>query len=953
MPLIDNSVIGLHNGVSTQALDLRPTEMVEEMINCYPSVNTGLRRRNPTKQLSDAILVEDEQFLYAYDRGLSGDSSEQYLITIDKINGLRVFDIVAKEYRTVTYSGVAQKYLESGNYPTGFSAMTIQDTTFICNRDIVPRMVGDTLSTNEYNKINFSLTGIQSTVESISTANRTQVLNANLNIIGIATNAITSLTSSLKSGLAPARFKTYKGVYLGAFNKQITVYSEVCAPATITFNVDGTDYKYTVAMTTDEFNIYPETLANMRTNIYAMLTAQLNPAEYVVSMDTNSSILIAKVDGTTCTVSGTVSFPTSVDIVPPALNTVTKIAIPVNSLKTANPSGYLFKTVTWSLHSEQNIGSDILLPVTTGTAASDSIVTSTYDKEAYVWIQQVSVDTAFPYTFYLTLRETNGTQIATTSSNATTTTGVASTWSTWADGVAGFTSTVSGSVLKITRDNGTAFLIEVSDTYGNQASSAWKGTVSQMSDLPKSLGFNDVIVKVDGVQRDDGVAYWVKYNGNSWEEHRDPNIKHTIDKTTMPHKLIRNADFTFTLSSIDWSDMLVGDADSQTIPNFIGSPIRDMFFIDGRLGLLTKSGINLSQVNNLSNFFRTTVLSLLDDSPICTFVDSNKAVGLEYASDLQGAIVLFGNKQQFILSSDRALTVATIKIQPICGYEIKKNIKPIAINDSIIFAVNKGNYTAIMEMNKTTISSNVKAEDISAHIAGYIPDDIKQLTCSPRNDAVFVTTNRNRNTIYFYKFYNQDGSKAQSAWSKWTFNVNLSSIFCFDRYLYLFGKRYSSLVPIEDATFAKTIDFTKQVVFESNITFAEFASTPTFELIDIDPYEIDATFKDNGTVRYDSELELSEWRLADRSKLKYLVGSLLLKTIAVSSSGGSQFQLLITDRERGTTRIIPANYVVGRRPFISGRTENTRIRIVSTNGDGFQLNSINVESQYNTRSKRM
>lgn len=953
MALTNNSVIGLHNGVSTQALELRPNEMVEELINCYPSIHSGLRRRNPTQQLSSSMLVEDNQFLYSYDRGLSGDLSEQYLITVDRTNGLRVFDIVAGEYKTVTYSGVAQKYLESSNFSFGFSAITVQDTTFLCNREIIPRMVGDTTSDMDYSQLNISLTGITSSVEIVNSVSRDNVLPI-VQILSGSTSYVTEINHDLVSGMAPARFKIYKGEYEDILGSPVNFYSMSSIGAKITVTIDTVPYVYTVATTTDAFNVIPETVSSMRTNLYSMLMEKLDPSQYVVRLDSNQSIVIGKVDGTTIAITTDVTFPTSVDAPPPSVSTLTKIAIQSTlSIPLKGTASYTLKDIAWSAYSEENLGSTIFSAVTTGQSAFDSMSVSDYDKKAFIWIQQVSVDTAFPYTFTVVLKELNGTTIASTTSNATTSTGVASALSTWADGLAGFTSSVKGSTLLITRDNGSDFLIEVSDTYGNQASSSWKGLVSQMSDLPKAFGFIDTIVKVDGVQRNDDAAYWVKYDGKTWVEWRDPNAKYAIDSTTMPHKLVRNADFTFTLSPVSWDNMLVGDSKTQTTPNFIGSPIKDMFFVNGRLGFLTKNGINLSQVNVVTNFFRTTILTLLDDSPICTFIDSSKSVGLEYASELQGSVVLFGNKQQFILSAEKAISPSTIQVQPISGYEIKKNIKPISLNDNIVFAVSKGNYTAVMQMNRSTLNSNVKADDTSAHINGYIPDDVKQLVASPRNDVLFITTYRNKNTIYFYKFYDQNSTRVQSAWSKWVFNVNIASIFCFDRNIYIFGKRYSSTVPVETATFVKTVKFSKEIVFDSNITFGEFASAPTFEVIDIEPYAIDAVFKDNGTVRYDSEVELSEWRIKDRNGLKDMSGTLLLKTIDISSNGGSLYNLQIFDKERRTYRSIPSQYVVGRRPFISGRTENTRIKILSTNGNGFQINSITVESQYNTRSKKI
>jgi hypothetical protein len=137
MALIHHNLLSIFAGVSKQDISLRKPNHCEEMINAYPTVQYGLKRRNPTVQLSNSVTVETDQFTHSYDRGLSGQSSEQYVITIDGVNGLRILDVIDGTYKTVTTSASALSYVESGDYAHGFSATTIQDTTFITNKDII------------------------------------------------------------------------------------------------------------------------------------------------------------------------------------------------------------------------------------------------------------------------------------------------------------------------------------------------------------------------------------------------------------------------------------------------------------------------------------------------------------------------------------------------------------------------------------------------------------------------------------------------------------------------------------------------------------------------------------------------------------------------------------------------------------------------------------------------
>jgi hypothetical protein len=902
MALYHNTNIGIYSGVSKQAIDLRLANHCEEMINCYPTVENGTRRRNPTSKLSSDILVSDNQFTYAYDRGLSGETSEQYVITIDEVNKLRVFDIYSGKYSTVNYEGNSLSYLNTSNAEIGFSAMTIKDSTFIVNRDTVPRREGDITSADG------SDTTFHKAIISLSMS-------------GYTLTAYDRNSPAGYSSLAPARVHAH--LYFG----YAQYFSSLGATTIIT--VDGTAISYITKTKQAERGIVPETLSEYRSNLVNAISSAL-PDDYVVSINSTGGIEIVKTTGSSISVSSSMSFPSTSDFPVPSNSS----SYPVNSTTIENKGVLPLGTAVY----------------TTSTETTQKY--SDYDKQAFIWIKQVSIDPAFPYTFTLTIKNLDGTTVGTTTSASTTTNGVATALSFWANGLTGFASVSDGSVIKITRDDGTGFDVVVSDTFGSQASSAFKGIVEQMSDVPKSFPFKDTILKVDGIDRNDGTAYWVKYDGNKWIEHRDPTMLHKIRASTMPHQLVRNADLTFTFKALEWNDILVGDEDSQSIPEFIGNPIKDMFFVNGRFGILTENGISLSEQGNITNFFRTTVLSLLDDSAITTYIDSFKSVGLQYAVELQSSIILFGDKIQFALDASKGLTPATLSVQPISGFEINKNVKPLSTGDSVFFLVSKNNYSSLMEMNKTTISMNIRANDVSAHIPDYISNDIMQIVASDRDNAIFLRSRSQRDTVYLYKHYGTETEKIQMSWSKWIFSMDINSIFAFDKNLYLFGQRHSTIVPTVEFTFYVSVDDTKLINDETFIVDDKIPSSPSFEILNIDSYSVGSNFKDVGNVRYNSEIHLSEF-IPNVNSGKYIVGTTLLKTMEISSEDGSNFYLSVKDVERGTVRNIPSLYTIDRKPYISGNSKNMRVKIVSTNGDGFQINSISNEIQYNSRSKKI
>jgi hypothetical protein len=240
----------------------------------------------------------------------------------------------------------------------------------------------------------------------------------------------------------------------------------------------------------------------------------------------------------------------------------------------------------------------------------------------------------------------------------------------------------------------------------------------------------------------------------------------------------------------------------------------------------------------------------------------------------------------------------------------------------------------------------------------YIDSDIMQIVSSQRDNTVFLRSRTVKDTVYVYKHFDTDAEKVQMAWSKWIFNMDIKSIFVFDKELFLFGSRYDTTVPIDEFPLVGVWDDSKFWLDDTLWIEGTIAKTPSFEKIDIDSYAIGANFKDIETVRYSSEIELSEWAISKTVGLtsdgtKELRGNLLIKTIEMSSADGSIFYLVVDDKERGTSRSIPSLYTVDRKPFIGGNSKNMRIKVVSTDGDGFQINSISIEGRYNVRSKRV
>lgn len=136
MPLISGTIPSLIGGVSQQDASVRQPFQLEECLNCNLSPANGAGPR-PGAQFV-AVLgsdIPDTAFFHSIIR----DSRERYVVIIYD-SKIRVFNhLTGKEYQVV--QDKSDSYLTTTQRPwQSLRAITVDDTTFIANRDVIVKM---------------------------------------------------------------------------------------------------------------------------------------------------------------------------------------------------------------------------------------------------------------------------------------------------------------------------------------------------------------------------------------------------------------------------------------------------------------------------------------------------------------------------------------------------------------------------------------------------------------------------------------------------------------------------------------------------------------------------------------------------------------------------------------------------------------------------------------------
>ena len=297
------------------------------------------------------------------------------------------------------------------------------------------------------------------------------------------------------------------------------------------------------------------------------------------------------------------------------------------------------------------------------------------------------------------------------------------------------------------------------------------------------LGFegrDGFVIEVQGDVESNDDSFYVKYveDERKWEESRDDGLDNAFDPETMPLVLTFDPDTTtFTLSAPAWKDRNVGDVESAPEPSFIGQPINDVLVHENRLLFATGENVVASEVGDYTNFFPTTVTTLVDSDPLDVAGASDRSGAWDYMLPQKSGVFLFssvGNQIGRLRGGrDKILTIENARIEVVGYYDQTDILRPVAQREQIYFVQDKGGHSSVIEFSERDIELFTQ-DEITAHIGDYLPPDLVFMTSSPAEEFLLFSTRSEPSTIYVYRTHHLGVERVMSSWSKWEIPGHLS-----------------------------------------------------------------------------------------------------------------------------------------------------------------------------------
>ena len=383
----------------------------------------------------------------------------------------------------------------------------------------------------------------------------------------------------------------------------------------------------------------------------------------------------------------------------------------------------------------------------------------------------------------------NGTEKSVTTGNssgtAPDTVTIANDLATQLNTISGFTVTNTDYIIRITKDDGGDYTLESSDTKTADATSAIKGTVDSITDLP-TIAEHNFTVRIQGSATTAFDDYFVKFEATAgsgfgpgvWRETVAPNIDFQLDKSTMPHTLIRNANGTFTFSQFNYSGRIAGDAVTAPNPTFVGSKIKNINLFRNRLVFLADENVILSASDAFDRFFPETVQTALDSDPIDISSGGTSVNFLNSSLAFANTLLLFSLHGQFRLDTGAtaigtSLTPKTATITAITTFDIVDTVDPIGVGRTVYFGIPKGDFNGLREYFLPDASGPIPlSEEVTSSVPRFVPDNLISMSPSVSEEVITMISKDEPRRIYLYKFFFDDDQKLQSSWSYWEVAAN-------------------------------------------------------------------------------------------------------------------------------------------------------------------------------------
>lgn len=302
------------------------------------------------------------------------------------------------------------------------------------------------------------------------------------------------------------------------------------------------------------------------------------------------------------------------------------------------------------------------------------------------------------------------------------------------------------------------FLVEVTNSFDNKNNYYLSFNADAIPDVDLS---SPLLSKSDGY----------------WEEVAKPYEQVKPNSSTLPHMITmarqdEKTSFVFVVSPMTYESRTAGTAKDN--PSFFvdEAQITEINYYKNRLFFMTSAGTAVSSIaGEINNLFISTAIEISPTDPIDLIANSNKKVPIYGSAIVNNAMVLFGDSEQYSLSTnDSLLTTETASLTKVSNFTFDPVSNPIYLGTNLGF-VSKG-VKKFYEMTNIYDRGPVDINERSQQVQGLIAKGYNMPVASREQSQSIIYKKHNGvgfNDMVIYKFRQESSQESsQTSWVRWT-----------------------------------------------------------------------------------------------------------------------------------------------------------------------------------------
>lgn len=262
-----------------------------------------------------------------------------------------------------------------------------------------------------------------------------------------------------------------------------------------------------------------------------------------------------------------------------------------------------------------------------------------------------------------------------------------------------------------------------------------------------------------------------------------------------------------------WSS--AGDLVSEPVPEFLKNGVDFLSLFQDRLVIGSGGTLHFSRPGDYFNWFRASVLTVANDDAFSGAAYAAENDTIRYSVPFDRNLVLFGDRQQYILSGRSVLTPQTFSVSPASSYENAADAAPLTTGAFVMYAKGVAGVSSMHQMYIGPTVDTPEHAEISQQLDTYLNGVPVEIAASTSPNMVFLRTTAKRNGLFVYSYLDSGTERLFDAWSEWVWADKIGAIAglsSFENSLHVFTVRTGLTVSGAPGTWLVADEFSLETV---------------------------------------------------------------------------------------------------------------------------------------------